>query len=210
MSAIATLEEVKLYIDDQGIVDVKHDPFLQMLLDAAEDSVARYTRRRLWPEPALVDGVDSAAPVPYTVHVGRPNGGLRSVVKVPDLREVTSISLGGGPLSATNNFYLMGRERPVTRLKLLPSISFAAGGLGAGYRTWDELVITGRWGFNPPPPAAKDAVLTLVARGFAERRASYGDTVENSDGAAVSYFRELPGRVKWMLRPLRKPLVGVL
>jgi hypothetical protein len=208
MGKIVTRDEVKLVIDPEGRVDSRFDPRLDLLIAGAEDAVSRFCRQKFWPEPDLVQGSDTAAPVTkaFTVSL-RPRRSGTVLVRVPALRVVTSMTLGGGVVT---DYRLLQRDAgvPVSRVRI------ALGAIGGGYSTtysWgdDQLLITGRWGWLTAPPAVKDAVLFLCGRAFQEQKALFSDGVQTADGI-YQYFREIPSTVQFRLKPLRIPNVAVM
>jgi hypothetical protein len=203
MGRIVTRDEVKLAIDPEGRVDERFDVRLDTLIAGAEDAVARWCRQKFWPEPALVNGDDIAAPVTKTFTVSRPRRRTHTLVRVPALRVAAGLSLAGAPVT---RYALVQRDAdvPCSRVRVDMADVFVG-------RTWgdDVLAITGRWGWLTPPPAVKSAVIFLCGRAFQEQKALFSDTVATADGM-YQYIREVPATVGFNLKPLRIPNVAVL
>lgn len=185
MPRLATVDALKLYLDKRTAGD---DPFLSSLLEAAENFAERYTGRRFSPDPALSSGgADDAPPVTRTLV---PLTGA-SLIRVPDVRAITGVSYGGTALAA-EDYQLEGPPgEPATHMALDWSLLTYVGELPG------QLVITGRFGFNPTPALIKDGVLAHAARMYKERDAAYADVVTTDmEGGSLQYLRTLPARVK--------------
>ena len=176
---------------------------LQTLLSSAERFACRYTRRQFDPTPALVDGVDSAPAVTKNFVVRRG----RVLVRVPDLRSITTITLDGMALDTYNGYVpIEAEEEPVTSIQFYQpfgSTSSTMYGTGA-------LSITGRWGWNPVPDDVKTAVMALTMRMYKERKAQWGDTILLPDGSVIQYFRQLPASVQAGLGTYRKVNLAIV
>lgn len=201
--ALVSVGEVIAYGDlSEDRVD---GPLLQTLISSAERFAARYTRRRFDPQPALVNGADTAPAITktFTVAPGR------VTVTVPDLRAATSISLDGALLDTSTGYWpLDTSEEPATFVRLYSpygSSAFLSSPSGVG-----TLSITGRWGWYPVPDDVKVAVMSLTMRLWKERKASWGDTVVLPDGSIISYFRQLPASVQAGLNTYRKVNLAIV
>lgn len=185
MAHVATLSELKNYLKLRG--DASND-VLQTMLDSAEALTETYTGRSFRPDPALVAGADTAPAVTKVLPVHR------RAVLVPDARLITAVTLDGetvSPISSTVTDGYATYGAPHVTTLVLPR---------SGY----HVSITGRFGYYPPPPEIKDAVLAMAARRYRERDAGYGDAVQTPEGGVVSYFRSIPGSVRIILDAHRR------
>lgn len=202
MGQIVTSAEVTPYIKTAGgSLRGDNESFVDRLIDAAEGFVQRHVQRKLAPEPALTGDPpqDTGNPVAKTFPVRR-----QGYIRVPDLRTVTSITLGGATLEDGLGYSIdfpethYGRE-PATHVDVI-------GDVWVYGRQSTPLVITGRWGWNPVPPEIKDVICTLVARMFAERDAKMADQVQvGLEGTVFNYFKALPARSQQVIEDLRVP-----
>lgn len=178
---------------------------LQGLLFAAERFLQRYARRHFETEPALVDGEDTANPVAKTFVVVRG----RSVIRIPDLRAAASVVLDGLTLNTSTGYVPLDTGwEPATSISLYEPYGVSAGGwpLSSGY---GEMVITGRWGWNPVPDDVIYAIKALTIRLYKERNASWADAVALPDGSLLQYFRQLPATVQGAINTYRKPNLAI-
>jgi hypothetical protein len=191
--AIATLVELKRYLTYQGSAN---DDLLNAMLDAASETCERLCERQFEPDPSLVAGEDTATPV---VRRFSTRGGRR--VAISDLRSATQVTLAGTVLAAytaaSGTGYLLVGETPHTVIYLY--------GAGHSQVTLDDLEITGRFGWNPIPADIRDAVLTLAARRFRERDASFADSVQDTELGTLSFSRQLPPAVASVFDSYRPP-----
>lgn len=192
MARLTTIEALRAYTGVQG---AGKEAALQAALDGAEAFAERYTGRRFAPEPALVNGGDTANPVTKTFSVRRPGP-----VRVPDLRVAVGVSFNGGvaeydPLDATD-------DDPSTDIYLDYGLTL--------HQPPGQLSIEGRWGFLVTPPDVTDAVLALASRRYHERLAAFSDAVQTPEGGVLSYFRSLPASVKGVLDSYRTPRVALV
>lgn len=199
MPRLATLEQLRNHLATK--VGAEMDSVLSVMLESAESFVERYCGRRFSPDPELIEGEDIAPSIEKTVIV-TPQDRL---VRIPDLREVVSITLGGMVLNPSA--YKLGNysaSSPTTQIELLqtavPSLT----------NPETELVIKGRFGFNPTPPDIVDAALTVAARRYRERDASWSDNLQLSEGGLLTYFKSLPGNTQLILRSYKLPRIGVI
>jgi len=200
---IAQVQDLKSYLNiDRG----DRDDFLNRLLLAVSDRVERYTGHLFRPNPPLAnDGTDTLPPATMTVYPLRTAGTSfpdvhNLTVGIPDARSITQITLetavvngwtavGDPPYSAVQVYNLLYRYFQPNYLQLST--------LGP------RMVVTGRFGWVPPPADITDAVLVMAARRYRERDASYGDTVQTADGGVISYYRQLPATVQATLEQYR-------
>lgn len=192
MVELATVDDVLPYLPSRGVTSQRPEDtaFTSALIRACSTRLVNYIGRSFVPEPALVGEppADVAAPVSKTFTVRRSR-----YVTVPDLRTVTSITLGGLTLVDGDGYELWGApDQPTTTVKILgpmPPYRADLGGLGA----YNQLVVTGRWGFLTVPEDLKDACAMWVARRFAQKDARYADTVQAGiEGAAFTYSKNMP------------------
>lgn len=199
MSRFATLDQLRSHLGSK--VGPEADPVLSVMLESAGSFVERFTGRRFTPDPELVEGEDTAPAIEKSVIV-TPQDRL---VRIPDFREVISVTLGGMTLNPAN--YMLGNYSagsPANQIELLqtavPSLTQAE----------TKLTLKGRFGFNPVPPDIIDAVLTIAARRYRERDASFSDSLQTSEGGMLTYFRSLPSNVQLILRSYKLPRIAVL
>lgn len=207
---LATIAELKLHLHTAGAVSgpaAISDELLGDLLEAASSRMAEERpERTLEPDPPLVP-VPDTDPVELedTADPVERRFAARSVVQVPDLREVTSVSFDDGtPLDASQ--YRLIRRRP-DHPALWLKLATGAVGLELGR---DELIIVGRWGpadssTLEPKGSVHHAALVWAARAFHNRTARYGDTVATPDGGVTAYFRQLPPDVLATVNALQIP-----
>lgn len=213
MSEIVQLSDLKAYLD---LSKTTNDAVLQRILDGAEKFVQRYTRRRFAPTPSLdANGNDTNAAVQKSFTTRG-----RAVIRIPDMRMTPApvVTLQGTTLN--NNYYDFGDDateyenEPVTQIRLAPyqwQVAMASFVTVPGLTAqMHDLKITAKWGWYPPPDDIVDAILTIGARRYRERDASYSDTVQMPDGAILSYFRQLPGSVQAILSNYRIPNLALV
>lgn len=178
--ALATVAELKSYLSWPSTGGAGEDTLLSQLLDGASAFVEGETGRQFQPEGT------SGAPVSKTLSTRG-----RDLIQIPDLRQVVTLTLNGVAFPARPSTggagYELGRV-PATSLTLVDA-SFAINPL-------NDLVISGVWGHNPVPADVKDATLVLAARRYAERKASFSDSVQDLEGGTLAYFRAMPAYVK--------------
>lgn len=199
MPRFTTLDQLRGHMASKVGVDA--NDVLNVMLNSAETFVERFCGRLFSPDPELVGGEDVAPSIEKTVVV-TPEDRL---VRIPDLREVVSITLDG--LALDSSAYRLGnysQSSPAKQIELLqratPSLT----------RPETALVLKGRFGFNPTPADIIDAVLTIAARRYRERDAVFSDAVQTSDGGLLSYFRSLPSNIQHILRSYKEPRVALL
>lgn len=202
MPRIATIDDLRRYLDHVGDEERVDPQNLIDALDSAESWVEMYTGRQFSPEPAFVAGVDSAAAVEKTFAV-RSSGWIR----IPDLRTVESIDAGGSDLEEWIDYELdYSSVEPHITIKLLHasplSNPFAVSNVV-------HLTIVGRWGWAVPPPHVKDAVLALAARQYRRRDAMFADVVDRGT-IAFEYRSGVPNFITAFLDPLKVPRVAVV
>lgn len=181
-----TLDELKTYLDHDA--STRDDEFLEFVLKGvckfAIGSPAHYRNgevlhdggyvgRLLWPIP-LVGAPALTHTVRYT--------SARRFFRIPDARAIEAVSADATTLTA-DSYRLLERKGSIVRLELVD-------------RYAKTLVITGSFGFATTPVEMKDAIYTHAARLAKERDALYGDVAELPAGGAVSYFRQMPLRVR--------------
>lgn len=176
---------------------------MQRLLTASEALVQRYTGRKFDPTPALDDqNEDTLPPVIKQFITDR-----RGWVRLPDLRELVSITYGGSTLVNTEwnaAYELWARDgEPATHLQVQPEYL---------YPGRVPLQVSGRWGFLPVPAEVKEATYRMTARAYAERDARYADQVMSGmgEGAMFNYFKQLPPTVKLALEQLRQTKMAIV
>lgn len=165
------LDEVKgTYIKT---ATASHDDFLKMLLAGVHGFVARRTKRELLPFTAAGDDKIRC----------RVEG--MTVVRVPDIRTITTITLDGSTLGAGTGYELHphpDRGAPAPILKL-----FTEGEL---------LEVEAECGFSALPWELKSAMYRHVARTFAERSAEWSDADGDQAYGEHVYARALPQEVR--------------
>lgn len=198
MPRLATAEQLREHLASK--VKPETAPILTVVLESAEAFVERFCGRRFSPDPEFIEGEDTAPSIEKSVVV-TPEDRL---VRIPDLREVLSITLGSMVLNSSA--YKLGNYSagsPANQIELLqtavPSLT----------QPETELVMKGRFGFAPTPPDVIDAVLTIAARRYRERDAAFSDSVQTSEGGLLSYFRSLPSNTQLILRSYKMPRIAV-
>ena len=195
MARIATIQEMAPYA---GIVDMgkADDQFMQLLLDGAELFFERTTGRLFSPLPELVNEVDTAAPV-----IKKFSARGRRLINIPDLRTATAVTLDGAALVEDSGYYFDAYVEPATQFSL---VSYPASG------SRGELAITGRWGWNPSPPDAKSAIITLAARIYKKKDTLWSDTIQTAEGAVFFFSRNMPEEVEAVWRSYRTPNFAIV
>lgn len=195
MPRLATKDELKDYL---GSSVVGADTLLNLMIESSERFVERYTGRRFSPLPAS----DSDPVVAKTIKLTDE----RAIVRVPDVREVASVTLDGVTLAEESDYTLGDYEAasPASTIRLFerPALS--------RIEPVALLVITGRFGFSPVPPDVKDAVLTIAARRYRDRDASWSDALQLSEGGILSYFAQLPSNTKMILQSYKLPKMALV
>lgn len=181
---------------------------LEAYLAAAEDQVEGWARRRFSPETPD-DGT--------IVKTFTTNG--RSSVRVPDLRQVTSIVVDGATLAPGYDYdlgYLSGSD-PAVYLELYsgvqndPARRFGQVSRIGGNRFADNLVVTGRWGFAQTPPAVRLAVLTQAAILWKRRDGGFQTTVVDENSGLITQPNSgISGDVAALIGRYRPQRVGIL
>lgn len=199
---LATLVELKSYLHTQGQIAAAPAPLDDALLESMLDAASsRMIDEALDRTLELVPPLAGDAPVelgPFTV------GPLARRIRVPDLREVTTITLNGRELEP-NEYTLAGRPREVcalwVKLAIAPFLE-------------SELVITGRWGpaalkLGQPlgiAPHIREAAIVWTARVFHQRTSRFADNVQQDpQGGVYGYFRHLPPDVARVIQGLVIP-----
>jgi len=183
--ALLDLAALKARLD---ITKTTSDVLLQSILDGALDFAVGETRRQF----GELGGVGDPA-----VTIDRYPDDER-LVRVPDARQVTTVTLDG---AATTAWRLMGRQ---------PAGTIPYPWLRLDDRATGHLQITGKFGFTVLPAALADAIYTHAARHYRERDALYGDTVTLDDGATVHFNKTLPARVRATYCQYRVTRAGAL
>src|SRR3954463_2109460 len=102
MPRLATAEHLREHLASQ--VKVEDAPILTVVLEGAEHFVERFCHRRFSADPELVGGEEIAPSIEKTVMV-TPEDRL---VRIPDLRELVSVTLDGVALGSGN--YKLGNS----------------------------------------------------------------------------------------------------
>lgn len=165
---------------------------LSLFLDGAESFGERWTGRTFSPDPPLVNGADTGPDVVKTFSARNKT----RLIRVPDLREVTSVSLDGSLLVRDTSFYVDSYVEPAQFLEL--ATRFTGSGRG-------ELAVTGRWGPLEADPDVKQAVLTLAARAYARKDANFSDVLNTAAGAQMFWSANMPQEVAAVFTSLRLP-----
>ena len=214
-STIATVEQLRKMLATQGTISqgAQIDGLLlELLLSAAGDRFkSQLPERTLDIVPPLDEatGLDTAPPVEVRI----PLFGARTIVQVPDLREVESITIANA--SPVNAIDLPEARPPLSSYLLMRRARHACANWVKFPTaiTGDELVIVGRWGpadlkIGAPlevNSSVRDAILVWAAVAFHKRTARYGDRVQDPSGAGTDYFRTLPSDVGTVIEAFRIP-----
>lgn len=183
--ALLDLAALKARLD---ITKNSSDVLLQSILDGALDFAAGETRRQFGELGGVGDPPVTVDRYPID----------ERLVRVPDARQVTAVTLDGTAITA---WRLVGRQ---------PAGTTPYPWLRLDDRATGHLQITGLFGFAALPPALADAVYTHAARHYRERDALYGDTVALDDGQVVTFDRAMPARVRATYRAYRVTRAGEL
>jgi hypothetical protein len=201
--SLATLADLKSLLGFTQ-TDVPRDALLTRYLNSASLQIERYTGRNFTPNPALVSGSDTAADATLVV-----DARYQTRLALPDARVVTSLTLDGrtivagsyqldtDPLTGTSTFIDLNPTAPLSGYPVSP---VTPAGL--------TLSIVGRFGIWPVPDDIVDACLTIAARRYQARTASWGDAVQTPDGGVVNYFRTLPAEIQSILDGYRNLVVA--
>ena len=123
----------------------------------------------------------------------------RRRIRVPDAREITSVTLDDTAITAFEPIWKNGL---IVQLDIADDYAWTQ---RAGWDAYQEgapfirrtVEITGRFGFETIPEPLAGAIYVLAGRWHNERAAQYADQVEILEGGAVqSYYRQLPPRVR--------------
>lgn len=201
--AIASVSELKRYLAVSRSTD---DQLLEQILRSVSDRVETYCGRAFRPSPGLdAAGNDTLAPVAKTVYPMRHTGAwfpssYTLLVQIPPTREIDQVTLEGAPVTG----YTPVGDPPWTSLQVFDLIyRYYAPSYLQLSTLGPKMVITGRFGWYPPPEDLKDAVLVMAARRYKERDAAYGDAVQLADGGIISYFKQFPPSVQATLDQYR-------
>lgn len=181
---------------------------LELLLDAASESVERHRSRLFHSWPAMPVPTEEQptpelpAPVTWRTAIAG-----RRMIRVPDARELTAVRVDGAtisseldaaggnaaswwgwsgtpaPLCTNGGYRLYARPGHPAHAILIPTY---------GARV---LELEGYFGFHPTPPDVRLAVLEWAARAYHERNARMADSVADPEGGAWSYFRQIPAGI---------------
>lgn len=218
MAKLASVEQAKVYVKSKrssrdDSLTTEEEQMLGLLLDAFEPFLIERTGRKVFPEPAFVGDppLDTAPPVTKTFTYP-----IRGDLRVPDLREIVSVTLGGMTLTNLDDWLptweLTQKEgHPATHFRLINAA------ISPVIMT-RQLAITGRWGYTGPafddddpqpyavPGYLRHALLLMVARAYKKRDANYADNVQSGQtGDAFTYYKSLPEEVKMMIDTMRVP-----
>lgn len=199
MPRLATAEQLREHLASQ--VKAEDAPILTVVLESAESFVERFCGRRFSPDPELVSGEDIAPSIEKAVIVSPED----RLVRIPDLRELVGLTLGGLTLDSSD--FKLGNYSPDSPANQIELLQTAAPSLSSPET---ELIMKGRFGFNPTPPDIVDAVLTIAARRYRERDAAFSDTLQMAEGGLLTYFRSLPSNVQLILRSYKLPRIAVI
>jgi hypothetical protein len=168
------------------------------MIGGVERMTERYARRRFSPDPGLTEAGEDINPV-ITKRIA--TRGLMDV-RIPDLRELVTITLGGNTLVEDDGYSLIRREDgdPAHAIEF----SDFAGSYWLNVPGEADLVITGRWGFNPTPDDIKHFVCSLVARQYKKREANFADMIQTGpEGSIFRYMRALPEELRMIIDSYR-------
>ena len=168
---------------------------LALFLDGAERFGERWTGRTFAPDPPLDEGLDTNPEVTKTFSAR----GKSRLIRVPDLRSASLVTLDGSVLTQDTTFYLDSYVEPAAFIEL--ATRFTGSGRG-------ELAVTGRWGMAGTDEQMADiklAVLTLAARGYRRRDAQFSDVLNTAAGAQFFWSASMPQEVAAVFTSLRLP-----
>jgi hypothetical protein len=123
----------------------------------------------------------------------------RRRIRVPDAREITTVTLDG---TALTTFEPLEKNGLIVQLDIADDYGWTQRSAWDCYQEGAPfvrrtVVITGRFGFETIPEPLAGAIYVLAGRWHNERQAQYADQVEILEGGAVqSYYRQLPPRVR--------------
>jgi hypothetical protein len=122
-----------------------------------------------------------------TVHVDG------TFVRIPDLNrsEACTVIADGHELTAAGLRFLARTGHPAHAVVL--------------YQPARELVITGKWGFDPCPEGVRIACMDWAAQAYFRRQARQADVTVAENGATSTYFARMPSTVRAALEPYVLP-----
>ncbi len=162
----------------------------ERVLDAASRRVEERTGRQFTPTPTS----DAASDV-YVVVQTVPGDRL---VRVPDVREASEVTVDGVALDAAD-YTLRPRAGRPDEPAVWVELPYPAAG---------DVAITGRFGFEQVPADVREATVVMAARAVYERNARLADVTQDPEGGVASYFRSIPPTVAATLDAYRVARVG--
>lgn len=172
----------KQYLDKVGD---ESDVLLEGMLLGAAEFAQNYTGRQLVPIPTS----DSQAAVPIA---SREN--LRMRVAVPDARSITSITVNG---VATTGYETYKSPAKTIIWVGLPYTAPTIPTNNAFRTVLPEVIITGKFGFDPVPSDLAHAVYLHAANQWYSRAAVYAENVQlTGDGGIANYAWTMPSEVR--------------
>lgn len=122
----------------------------------------------------------------------------RRRVRIPDAREITTVTVDG---TATTAYATLERDGLIVQLDLVDDGQWTDRWRGSDLQEGRAAIrrtiaVTGRFGFAVLPDDLAGAIYVLAARWHYERAALFADQVAVLEGTAVqSYYRQIPPRV---------------
>lgn len=203
---IVSLGDLK---DSLGVKKPDRDADLMRIVRGVTVIIERLTAKRFSPTPELasdpavtVTAAVGMAPVPRSLlwgpaSFGTPLGSVRTAqewpITIPHASEIDALSLDTTGALLAGQYVLetdSTLQDPYTRrVVILDPAALPA----------QTLTVTGRFGIVPAPDDLVDAALSMCARRYKERDASWGDSVQLPDGGLISYYRSLPPWVRLVI-----------
>ena len=206
MSQFATPAQLRVYLDTTNSVGRYSDSNLDFLLQTASEQLERATGR-------LITASASNTAKTFTTHG-------RAVITIPDLRTVSTVTIGGSALTADETYWLVPSAQANDIYTAIQVRAFR-GGMGGPwylhYPEWfdrnldsplyaagfdrslpNDLVITGLWGWTSVP-----VVWRLAAMALAGYYLKHSDALLVGAGAtteeALLDFSEFPSEAQRLI-----------
>jgi hypothetical protein len=205
-------QQVRDYLDLEGTTGKYRNELIASNIRAAASFIERETGRQFEPQTNTTK---------YFTTEGR------AALRIPDLRTATSITLQGAALTADESYWLIRDSQGS-----FTTVQFRAFGTGHGSRSYlsnpewfdrnldrdwnrygysslpNDLVITGNWGYDPPPWDFLHAVKVLAAW-YTKRPASVLANVALTPEGTELRYSDLPPEVSGFINSWKLGTVAV-
>jgi hypothetical protein len=173
-----TLEELKRQVN---VDRADKEPLLEAKLQAAIEFARNQTGRQLDPLP---DGAG-------THSLTRRVSGGRSIISVPDAREIVTVTIDGVEVEPAGFYSDRG---------LITDIELPV-------HTGSICEISGKFGFDPLPDDLRQAIIEEAANRYYERETGNADSAASEEYGQLPYSRP-PGWARAVFKSYRLPLVA--